>query len=360
MHKPTIWLVHAESQAFEGSWLCPTPLDRARLLDLDDLLNRSWTLIEVLMPLTAILSAWRVGPWALLPLVCTPAFALLPAIMRRVRKPEWALLATLLAFVLTLNTAVALTGGVRSPMVFWMVFYMVGCATRFARRALALATSVGAAAIIAAVAAPDPAHVWHDLPVLVTLLAVCIVAGRYTRVLTVAEYDHRQAALIDPLTGLLNRQALESRFEQERQHAVDGAGPLCVVLCDLDHFKAVNDRHGHERGDAVLREAAAAMRHSLRSSERIFRIGGEEFLILLPGVTGAEGAAVAERVRHAVAQAEPGGLTLTASFGVAATDGPGTAFDILFREADTALYTAKSQGRDRVVLAGQPAELRAA
>jgi hypothetical protein len=75
--------------AYASSWLCPTPLDRARLLDLDGRLGRSWTLIEYLFPITMILAAWRLGAWALLPLVCVPIFTLLPKLMPRMRKPEW-------------------------------------------------------------------------------------------------------------------------------------------------------------------------------------------------------------------------------------------------------------------------------
>jgi diguanylate cyclase (GGDEF)-like protein len=340
-----------KTTAFASSWLCPTPLDRARLLDLDGRLGSSWTLIEQLFPLTVILAAWRVGPLALLPLVCVPMFAVLPKLLPRMRKPEWLLMGSLLTFIATITTASAFTGGVRSPLIYWVIFYLVGCAARFARRALAFATIVGLAGTIAAVVGADPARAWRDLPALVALLAVAVVAGRYTRVLTHAEFDYREAALVDELTGLLNRKALQARFEQERQQAAHAGGTICIVLCDLDRFKDVNDRHGHDRGDAVLRDAAVALRRALRSSGLIFRIGGEEFLLLLPGVDGADGAAAAERLRKVLATSRPGGLELTASFGVAAAHGHQIVFETLFHRADEALYAAKSAGRNRVSVA---------
>ena len=341
------------SPAYDRSWLCPTPLDRARLLDLDARLESSWTLMDQLFPLTVVLAAWRVGPWALLPLLCVPIFMSMSRVMPRMRKPEWLLMSALLSFVAALTTAVALTGGTRSPLIYWMIFYLVGCAARFGRRALMFATSVGVSATLAAAVIPDPGRAWHDLPELITLLAVGLVAGRYTRVITSAEFDHREAALVDPLTGLLNRTALDGRFEQERQQAIHGGGSICVVLCDLDHFKRVNDGHGHDRGDTVLREAAAAMRGALRSSELVFRIGGEEFLVLLPGVSADDGAELAERLRAVMETAQPGGLGLTASFGVAVAEGDQIHFDTLFHRADQALYAAKSAGRNRVA-AEQP------
>ena len=127
---------------------------------------------------------------------------------------------------------------------------------------------------------------------------------------------------------------------------------VCVLACDLDHFKAVNDAHGHERGDQVLRDAAYILRKQLRSFELLYRLGGEEFLVVLPGLTLVEGRDVAERARAALEDARPAGLTLTASMGVAAACGADVNYDTLFRSADAALYEAKRSGRNRVVAGG--------
>ena len=116
------------------------------------------------------------------------------------------------------------------------------------------------------------------------------------------------------------------------------------MLCDLDRFKQVNDTYGHERGDAVLKEAAYAIRKTLRSFELVYRIGGEELLVVLPDVELAEGVAIGERLRIAVEDARPGGLDLTLSAGVAAAAGHAVSYDDLFREADGALMCAKRAG----------------
>ena len=180
---------------------------------------------------------------------------------------------------------------------------------------------------------------------------MAIVCGHYTRVLAGAEFDHREAALLDPLTGLLNRTALMSRFEELRQQAAQNGRPIAVIVCDLDHFKDVNDHHGHDRGDVVLREAAYELRKATRSFELIYRIGGEEFLLVLPGVETLEAQEVAERLRKTVASAHPGGLPITASFGISAARGTDIEFEKLFRAADQALYAAKTSGRNTVVVA---------
>jgi diguanylate cyclase (GGDEF)-like protein len=113
----------------------------------------------------------------------------------------------------------------------------------------------------------------------------------------------------------------------------------------------VNDTHGHDRGDAVLRATAYEMRKTLRSFELVYRLGGEEFLLVLPGLGLEEGAEVAERLRHSVANGRPGGLKVTMSVGVSAAAGEEASYDRLMKASDEALYRAKREGRDRVVTA---------
>jgi diguanylate cyclase (GGDEF)-like protein len=164
------------------------------------------------------------------------------------------------------------------------------------------------------------------------------------------EMEHRSEAVLDPLTGLLNRKSLGARFEELAQQAAVTGGSVCLVVCDLDRFKRVNDSHGHVQGDAVLTDAAYLMRSTLRSFELVYRLGGEEFLVVLPGATLDEGETLAERMRVALEDGRPGGLAVTASFGVAAAHGAEVAFEPLFRAADAALYGAKRSGRNRVVV----------
>ena len=128
-------------------------------------------------------------------------------------------------------------------------------------------------------------------------------------------------------------------------------GSLTAVVLDLDNFKHINDEHGHARGDAVLVDVAYALRKQLRAFDLAYRVGGEEFLVLMPGVDRAGGRVVAERLRDALEHARPGELSVTASFGVAMATGNAVEFEPLFDAADKALYRAKDEGRNRVVLA---------
>jgi len=169
----------------------------------------------------------------------------------------------------------------------------------------------------------------------------------------------RDLATIDDLTGALNRRAFFDVASQEIERAGRYATPVSVVMIDLDHFKQVNDRHGHAAGDAALRLTAAAMNASLREVDRLGRLGGEEFAVLLPQTPLAGAIEVAERLRRAIAQVAvpvepaPATLHLTASLGVAehrlGTLGP----DAVLNRADAALYRAKHEGRDRVIPAGE-------
>lgn len=140
--------------------------------------------------------------------------------------------------------------------------------------------------------------------------------------------------------------------EIEQQARLTG-GAVSLVVLDLDRFKRVNDTHGHGRGDVVLRDVAYEFRKSLRSFELVYRLGGEEFLVLLPGVELSEAVEIAERMRRSLAEARPGGLELTVSAGVAAGSGGEIRYEELFRAADRALLEAKRGGRNRVHAAGE-------
>ena len=161
----------------------------------------------------------------------------------------------------------------------------------------------------------------------------------------------------DALTGVANRRQLFVRLEQELSRSLRFGDELSILLIDLDLFKTINDRHGHPVGDGVLRGVALALRRNVRQVDLVARYGGEEFCVVLPRITRAEAAEVAEKLRRAVASGpmastpagEPLSCTISvgvAAFGVDATDLPG-----LIEKADAALYEAKKDGRDRVVLA---------
>ena len=195
---------------------------------------------------------------------------------------------------------------------------------------------------------------WVDVVVAVLVVAVVVqsLAARNERLVSRLEDEAR----VDPLTGLLNRRGLEERMEAERARAARDGAPLGAVAFDLDHFKRVNDEHGHEIGDRVLVWLGALLKEEARGVDVAARVGGEEFVVLLPRADHEAGRVFAERVRQAV---EAGGqasgrgraglseaLRLTVSAGVASADAPidGQA---LLAEADRALYAAKRHGRNR-------------
>ena len=160
------------------------------------------------------------------------------------------------------------------------------------------------------------------------------------------------ASELAPLTGLRNRQSMANDLERERARALRGGHPCCVALADIDHFKKVNDTHGHAVGDEVLVACAQRFLRQLRPYDMVFRYGGEEFLFCLPNSDTEQAMKVLERMRHAVADspveaADGTRIALTVSFGVAAMDEDADG-DEAARRADAALYEAKETGRDRV------------
>ncbi|MDR5865345.1 GGDEF domain-containing protein [Halomonas koreensis] len=185
-------------------------------------------------------------------------------------------------------------------------------------------------------------------------------AGGVKKVTFITDITERKAlerrldflARHDELTGLLNRRAGMERLEEEIDRSGRHGTALCVATLDLDHFKQINDRHGHGVGDEALQAAAELMRAELRRYDVIARMGGEEFLAILPGASPAEAEHGIERLRARLAAATltRRGLTLTLSAGIAALDADATGHRLLER-ADRALYRAKLAGRNRVLVA---------
>jgi len=160
-------------------------------------------------------------------------------------------------------------------------------------------------------------------------------------------------ATIDSLTGLANRQAFMQRAKNEFNRARRYARPLTVVMIDIDHFKAINDRYGHAAGDEVLRQAADICQSSLRGSDLMGRVGGEEFVLLLPDTPHTNAYHVAERMRvhlyETPIELENGTtLNITASFGVASMNEDDSDFNAVLERADEAMYHAKHDGRNQV------------
>ncbi len=166
----------------------------------------------------------------------------------------------------------------------------------------------------------------------------------------------QRLAATDGLTKIANRRTFESTLEREVARATRSAEHLSLVMLDIDHFKRLNDEHGHQAGDEVLRNVAAALACECRDFDTAARYGGEEFAVVLPGCGPDEAQIIAERLRQAVSMA-PGAVQITASAGVATYPGHAGDADTLVRAADDALYESKRAGRNRTsVSAGVPPE----
>lgn len=168
------------------------------------------------------------------------------------------------------------------------------------------------------------------------------------------ELELHHDARTDALTGLHNRRSMTELGRIELKRAKRSSDPVSVVLCDLDHFKSVNDKYGHEAGDRALVKTAAVLRAALRESDALGRWGGEEFMAVLPATDRRGAAEVAERMRAAIANTTFEGLSerTTISLGVATSQGlddPPMEWDLVMKEADQRMYRAKHQGRNRVV-----------
>ena len=190
----------------------------------------------------------------------------------------------------------------------------------------------------------------HSALALVVALPLVIVLQRSLRHASLAA-----AARTDAKTGLLNAGAWQREAAVEVTRAAPAQTPLAVAIADIDHFKAVNDTHGHLAGDAVLAAVSAAMRDLLRDCDLCGRFGGEEFALLLPRTTAAQALEVTERIRQGISQlAIPrdgtAAIRVTISIGVAVPSQARRTLDDLLAAADHALYQAKRSGRDRVVI----------
>ncbi len=335
-----------------GSWLCPTDDDLGRALDMSPRIRRARGLGSIAGGVALLVVAPLLG-WYVL------GFFLLSAVnlqtldwrVRRARRPELVIACSLLWTTIVIAAAVATTGGPVSPLLPWMSIPGALGAGRFRPRVTLVGAIVTVLIMLDATLAVDPARTLAHPALLLTSIALLVTVLATVSALTSAEIEHRTVATTDPLTGLLNRAALTPRFAELAHLAQGSRSCVAMIICDLDHFKRVNDTYGHERGDRVLCDAAGAIRAALRSFELVYRFGGEEFLIVLPDATIADGAEAAERVRQAVQDCRPGGLEITLSAGVAAACGHDVEFTSLLRAADRALYDAKRAGRNRYACA---------
>jgi diguanylate cyclase (GGDEF)-like protein len=221
----------------------------------------------------------------------------------------------------------------------------------------ALRTALKPEALATEIASHSALNVGTALAVvaLIALLHATLMAMVVARLIQQLRWRARH----DGLTGLLNRRAMQEAIDEQLQRSRRAGDTFAVVMVDIDHFKSINDLHGHAAGDLALKHTAVLLQTHVRAVDRVGRFGGEEFIVLLPGVGLAQAAQVAEALRsHLAAQQMPREgepLALSASFGVAEWKGPGEEPSRLLMRADEALYRAKRAGRNRVQAANDAA-----
>lgn len=182
---------------------------------------------------------------------------------------------------------------------------------------------------------------------------------RLTHEMVQAHHIASLAAQTDVLTGINNRRAFFERADQLLSYCQRHQHPLCVLVMDIDHFKAINDTHGHHGGDMVLRQVGALLQTSFRAADLCGRIGGEEFAMVLADTPIEAGLSVAEQLRHDISQLtielSPGQtLQVTVCLGVVAAHLSSDDLPMLLQRADAAMYRAKARGRNRVLAASEP------
>jgi len=325
------------------------------MLEMDQQLQPVRRTCFVIIGLALVASGPWLGWWTLAPLACAGVlFRVADTQIGRLAQPEYALFAAWVGSQLMIVISLALTGGGHAPMLCWLAIPLMTLGARFSERGIAVGLGLSLLFLVAVSLLIDSAAVFENPPLVFAPLALMACVAIFQSVLMRSDVKYRAAAVLDPLTGLLNRQALDQRVSEFEQQAQITAQSVGLIVADIDHFKRINDCHGHAAGDAVLKDVASHLRAELRAFDLCYRIGGEEFLVLLPGARLEQATEIAEHLRASVAATPHGGLDVTMSFGVAAP-APGAAFvyATVFGEADSRLYAAKTAGRNRVC--GAPA-----
>jgi diguanylate cyclase (GGDEF)-like protein len=341
-----------------ATWLIDD-VGRERLLDMSPRVRTLRNVTFVLQLLVLLGCAPWLGWWTPAPLaVVGVVFAVCDRRMSHVARPEVPYLIAWVGSLVAITVGAAITGGPESPCVVWYALAVSSLPGRFTTRGIVAGVTLAVAMLVGVCLAVDAGTVGSHPSTVLFPASLIIGVALFGWAHMHSEVAQRAEAVMDPLTQMLNRKALVTRAAELAQQTALTRRPVGVIVGDLDHFKAVNDSAGHQVGDAVLRDVAFRWRLSLRAYEMAYRLGGEEFLVLLPGATAAESEEVAERLRTSVSAAPIAGQRVTMSFGVAASaDGEPFDFEALYQRADVALYRAKRGGRDRVC--GGPGEAAA-
>jgi diguanylate cyclase (GGDEF)-like protein len=335
-----------------SSWLCDET-GRRRLIENNSRVRpqRIATFALLLVVLT-VTGPW-VGWWPLAPLaVAALGYAWADRQMLTTERPERPFACAWLLSQACIAAVAALSGGPRSEALLWLAVPIVTVSARLTVRGLIGAVAATEVLLLAVTVGVDATAVLHAPQAVLYPAGAIAAVAVLSAALMNSDLHHRSKSVIDPLTQMLNRAALVGRAQELAEQSAVTGDPVAMIVLDLDHFKEVNDSHGHATGDAVLRDVAYLIRKELRAFDLAYRLGGEEFLVLLPGADIDECAEIAERLREAIAAAPAGGRPVTMSFGVASSGGGGFDHETVLCAADGALYAAKRGGRNRVVVSG--------
>jgi len=332
---------------------------RERLLDMEHRVRRYRTACFAILAAALASVGPQVGWWWLAPLaVGFCGFAVADRFMQVSKRPDLWVAGAWGALPLLLAVAVIATGGPTSPALMWFALPAVTLGVRFEPWGMVVGTIYILVLFLISTVAIDPGGAVDHSQSLIAAAALILCTVILSGALVESDRAHRRRSTLDPLTGLFNRNALEQRLaELDGQPSNEEEGlSHALLLCDLDHFKRVNDQLGHAAGDAVLQDVAYVMRAALRAGDSIYRVGGEEILVVLPGAGEVEAVEIAERLRLAVRDRRPVGVAVTVSIGVAVSQPETVDTDDLVNRADGALYAAKASGRDTVCVGGDVLE----
>lgn len=327
--------------------------DRHRAQQVERAMNRARGISAAAILAVVPLFLLTHGPWPLAIAAIWIGWSLVATLKaHHSATPElWLLSLTLVTQAVFAIGAFA-SGGPTSPVLAWFVLPLVTAPARYTNRGVAVSSVFTLLCLAFATLGHglEPFLAAPQLPAVVLSTGIGCLA--YCLAMRTTENDQRAAALFDPLTGLGNRAALGAVFEEQRDHAARHGAAIGLLVADLDHFKAINDVHGHDTGDAVLAGVARTLKAAAGDEAAAFRLGGEEFVVVLPGAGPPALIDAAEALRCAVRDAEPAGVHVTISIGGASAVAADADQTVLFRMADAALYDAKRRGRDRVVVWG--------
>lgn len=321
-------------------------VDERRFVEIDTVLKRLNMTNAIVVAASALLFFGRFGTGFLI-------FASLPMLwwigrrvlrlQRRIGLRRWntGLLITIFASIVG---SASTSGGLTSPVVFFAgLVGMLAHATFPDFRC----SRIGGLVAVAMIAFVDIVRGQSIEPF--SLIAATMIAGYLPLIvqqLVEVEQIQRRSAVLDILTGCLNRRSFEERSAEIDAQARRTGAAVAIISLDIDHFKAVNDNWGHAAGDHVLENVAYVARKQLRRFELMYRLGGEEFVVVLPDTSAATALAIAQRIKHSIENTSADGIRVTSSFGVAVgSDG----IEGVLAQADERLYIAKQSGRNRVV-----------